>query len=74
MTGFRWSTTRYDQLESAVRHGRRVVLRRRGTDHVVVAVAIRLEASRDCLIGRVPMTGEESSFVLDELEGFQVID
>ncbi|MEE8061725.1 MAG: hypothetical protein V3T16_07830 [Gemmatimonadales bacterium] len=74
MTGFRWSTERYDQLESAVRHGRRVAIMRRGTEHVVTAMAIRSQASRDCLIGKVPMTGEELSFYLDELEEFQVID
>lgn len=74
MTGFRWSTDRYDQLESAVRNGRRVVIARRGAEHVVVAVAIRSDGSRDCLIGKVPMTGEELNFILDEFDGFQVID
>ncbi len=74
MTGFRWSTERYDQLESAVRQGRRVAIMRRGTEYVVTALAIRSQASRDCLIGKVPMTGEELSFYLDELEEFQVID
>ena len=74
MTGFRWSTERYDQLESAVRQGRRVAIMRRGTEYVVTALAIRSQASRDCLIGKVPMTGEDLSFYLDELEEFQVID
>ena len=47
---------------------------RRGTEYVVTALAIRSQASRDCLIGKVPMTGEDLSFYLDELEEFQVID
>ena len=70
----RWSADRYDQLESAARGGKRVVLVRRGTEYVVIAVALRSEGSLESLIGRLPMTGEELSFVLDDLESFQVIE
>jgi len=74
MSGFRWSTERFDQLEAAVRAGKRVVLERRGSEFVVTAIAVRTVGSKDHLIGRVSMTGEELSFVLDELDGFQVIE
>ena len=47
---------------------------RRGTEHVVVADAIRSIDSRDCLVGKIPMTGEVLTFRLDELDGFQVIE
>ena len=70
----RWSTDRYDQLESAARGGKRVALVRRGTEYVVIAVALRSEGSAETLVGRLPMTGEELSFVLDDLESFQVIE
>ncbi len=70
----RWSADRYDQLESAARRGKRVALVRRGTEYIVVAVALRSEDSLESLIGRLPMTGEELSFVLNELESFQVIE
>ncbi len=70
----RWSADRYDQLESAARGVKRVVLVRRGTEYIVIAVALRSEGSLESLIGRLPMTGEELSFVLDDLESFQVIE
>jgi len=70
----RWSSDRYDQLESATRSGRRVALERRGTEYVVIAVGLRVVDSRESLIGRLPMTGEELSFALDDLTAFEVID
>ena len=70
----RWSADRYDQLESAARGGKRVALVRRGTEFIVIAVALRSEDSLESLIGRLPMTGEELSFVLNDLESFQVIE
>jgi hypothetical protein len=70
----RWSAERYDQLEWAARSGKRVALVRRGTEYVVIAVTLRSEGSKETLIGRLPMTGEELSFVLDDLEHFQVIE
>ncbi len=70
----RWSTDRYDQLESAARGGKRVALVRRGTEYVVIAVALRSDGSTEVLVGWLPMTGEELSFALDDLESFQVIE
>jgi hypothetical protein len=69
----RWSPERLDQLERAVRDGRRVALMRRGTEFVVIAVRLTLQGNREALVGRLPMTGEELSFVLDELEEFHVV-
>lgn len=70
----RWSAERYDQLESAARRSKRVVLVRRGTEYIVIAVAVRSEDSMESLIGRLPMTGEELAFVLNDLESFQVLE
>ena len=69
----RWSATRLDQLESAVRRGRRVALMRRGTEYIVIAVRL-VAGSRETLIGRLPMTGEELEFVLDDIEAFEVVE
>lgn len=69
----RWSPERLDQLERAVRDGRRVVVSRRGTEYIVIAVRLATERSRDAFIGRLPMTGDEVVFVLDDLEAFQVV-
>jgi uncharacterized protein with PhoU and TrkA domain len=63
-----------DQLEHAARAGLRVALTRRGTEYVVVAVRITTVQGRDGLVGRLPMTGEELTFKLEEIDSFQVIE
>jgi hypothetical protein len=73
MGAVQWTPERMEQLERATREGRRVVLRRRGTEYVVVARRIFLAGQRDALIGLVPMTGEELRFILEELDEFQVL-
>lgn len=62
-----------DALEQAVRETRRVALRRRGTEYVVVAVRLVTADSDEVLEGRLPMTGEVLSFRLRELETFAVL-
>jgi hypothetical protein len=62
-----------EQLEQAARLGRRVVLRRRGTEYVVVARRVFHAGRRDALIGLLPMTGEELRFDLEELDEFHVL-
>jgi hypothetical protein len=69
----RWNATRLDQLEAAVRRGKRVSLLRRGTEYVVTAVRLTTRANRDALVGRHPMTGEELEFLLDELDEFEIV-
>lgn len=69
----RWTPERLDQLESAVRNGRRVALSRRGTEYVVIAVRMTTASNRDALVGRLPMTGEDMVFILDELDSLQVL-
>lgn len=68
-----WTPARMDQLEQAARLGRRVVLRRRGTEYVVIARRVFHEGQRDALIGLLPMTGEELRFNLEELDEFHVL-
>jgi hypothetical protein len=62
-----------DALESAVREHRRVALRRRGTEYVVVAERLDTSGRDDVLAGRLPMTGEVLSFRLRDLESFAVL-
>ncbi len=69
----RWSPERLDQLERAVRDGRRVALSRRGTEFIVIAVRIATSNSREAFVGRLPMTGEELTFVLEDVDAFQVL-
>jgi hypothetical protein len=62
-----------DQLERAVREGLRVALTRRGTEYIVTALRVSSAGRREALIGRLPMTGEELPFLLDEVDSFQVL-
>lgn len=74
MGRYRWTAQRMDQLERAVRDGRRVALSRRGTEYVVTARRLTTVRQRDALIGHLPMTGEEETFVLEDLDMFQIVD
>jgi uncharacterized protein with PhoU and TrkA domain len=73
MGSVRWTPERMEQLESATRQGRRVVLRRRGTEYVVVARRLLHLGQRDALVGMLPMTGEELRFELEDLDEFHVL-
>jgi hypothetical protein len=73
MTPVRWTADRMDQLESAARRGQRVALSRRGTEYIVVALRVTTEDRHDVLVGRLPMTGEDLSFRLDQIDSFQVV-
>jgi hypothetical protein len=70
----RWTTDRMDQLESAARRGLRVALNRRGTEYIVVALQVATIEQHEALVGRLPMTGEDLTFRLDEIDSFQVIE
>ena len=74
MPPIRWTPNRMDQLERAVREGRRIALMRRGTEYIVVARRVTAVAGADAVIGWLPMTGEELTFRLDEIDAFQVLD
>jgi hypothetical protein len=74
MSELRWTTDRMDQLENAARKGLKVALSRRGTEYVVTAMRVTSVEQHEALIGWLPMTGEELTFRLDEIESFQVIE
>jgi hypothetical protein len=70
----RWTADRLDQLERAARDGLRVGLTtRRGTEYVVTALRVATDGRRDALVARLPMTGEELTFVLDDIVDFYVV-
>jgi uncharacterized protein with PhoU and TrkA domain len=73
MSQFRWTPERMDRLEHAAREGLRVALERRGTEYVVTARRVTTVDGREALIAHLPMTGEELTFRLDEIDHFQVI-
>ncbi|HET9150098.1 MAG TPA: hypothetical protein VFN83_00110 [Gemmatimonadales bacterium] len=69
----RWTPTQMDRLENAARKNLRVAVRRRGTEYIVTARRLTTVGGRDALIGHLPMTGEELTFRLEDLEEFQII-
>jgi hypothetical protein len=69
----RWTPERLDQLEHAARNGLRVALSRRGSEYVVTALRMTTTGNRDALVGKLPMTGEEMTFLLEEIEELQVL-
>ena len=70
----RWTSARYDQLERAARLGLRVALSRRGTEYVVTATRLGQLDGKESFRARLPMTGDEMEFALEDIEWFQVID
>ena len=73
MAPFRWTADRMDQLERAARDRLRVALTRRGTEYVLTALRLTTVDRRDALVGRLPMTGDEITVRLDEVDNFQVV-
>jgi hypothetical protein len=73
MAPFRWTADRMDQLERAARERLRVALTRRGTEYVLTALRLTTVDRRDALVGRLPMTGEEITLRLDDVDSFQVV-
>lgn len=69
----RWTPTQMDRLEHAARKGLRVALSRRGTEYIVVARRMTQTGGEEALVGHLPMTGEELTFRLEDLDSFQVI-
>jgi hypothetical protein len=74
MSPLRWTPERMNRLENATRKGLRVAVMRRGTEYIVTAVRMTSTGTREAFVGHLPMTGEELTFVLDDLDEFQVID
>jgi len=74
MGTFRWTPERMEQLEYAVQTRKRVTLRRRGNEYVVVASALTQSRGRDAFTGYLAMTGEEMTFILGDLDHFQVLE
>jgi len=63
----------YDALESAITHGRRISVFRRGTEYVVIPQGLRTEGSREVMDSVHPTTGENIMLFLDEIDRFEVV-
>ena len=67
------TTTQYDALERAVSRQQRIVVYRRGTEYVVVPLALRIRDGREAIEARNPITGDAMTLYLDDLESFEVV-
>ncbi len=63
----------YDALESAITHGKRVSIRRRGTEYVGVPKKLWTEGQREAVSILHPTTGEEITVYLDEIDRLDVV-
>lgn len=63
----------YDALERAVSNGTRVAIYRRGTEYLVIPLALRLRDGRELIEARNPTTGDSMTLYLDELDAIEVL-
>jgi hypothetical protein len=63
----------YERLERAVTRGQRIVVYRRGTEYVVVPLALEVRGGREVITARNPTTGDAMSLVVDELDSIEMV-
>lgn len=63
----------YDALESAVTHGKRVSIFRRGTEYIGIPRRLWQDGNREVVTILHPTTGEEITLFLDEIEQLDVV-
>lgn len=63
----------YDRLERAVIRGERIAVYRRGTEYIVIPLALENRNGREVIDARNPTTGDDLSLYLDELDGIQSV-
>jgi len=68
-----FSTRQYDELERAVRDGRRVSITRRGTEYLVIPLTIGMRSGKEAIEARNPTTGDQLLIFIDDIEDFSVV-
>jgi hypothetical protein len=63
----------YDALENAIRDGKRITVRRRGTDFVVIPMRLLLRDRREAIEARHPTTGQPLTLWVDEADSIEVV-
>ena len=63
----------YDRLERAVSHGQRIAVLRRGTEYIVIPLALRNREGREVIDARNPTTGDALALFLDELDAIEPV-
>ncbi len=63
----------YDSIESAISHGHRVSIFRRGTEYIGIPQRLVSDGPREAVVILHPTTGEEITIVLDDIERIEVV-
>jgi hypothetical protein len=63
----------YDALENAIRDGKRITVRRRGTEYTVIPTRLWLRGRREAIETRHPNTGQPMTIWLDEADSIEVV-
>lgn len=61
----------YDSIEDAIVKGRRISVWRRGTEYLIIPLALRVVNRRECIDARHPATGAPLRLWLDEVDGIE---
>lgn len=67
------SVKQYDAIEDAVSKGRRISVWRRGTEYLIIPLALRVVNRRECIDTRHPATGAPLRLWLDEVDGVEEV-
>jgi hypothetical protein len=67
------TVAQYDIVERAIRDGKRVLVRRRHQDIVVVPERLVLRNRREAIEARHPTTGDRIVLFIDEAESVEVV-
>jgi hypothetical protein len=63
----------YSRLETAVTRGQRIVIQRRGSEYIVIPLALSSRNGREVIEARNPTTGDAMSLFVDELDSLELI-
>ena len=67
------TVAQYDVLEDAIRDGRRITVRRRGTEFVVIPERLALRGRREAIEARHPTTGQPLTLWIDEADTIEAV-
>jgi hypothetical protein len=62
----------YNRLEAALSGARRIRISRRGTEYVLVPLAMRTQERREVIDAKNPTTGDSMTLYLDEVDWVEV--
>lgn len=67
------TNAQWDALERAIVKGSRISVYRRGTEFVIVPLAIRVVSGREAISARNPKTGDGLELFVDEIERLEIV-